>query len=50
MFLIYEKKNSEIIEGKDVDTFNTVEEKDATHIHKCRHDEEPQGRCSREKI
>lgn len=50
MFLIYEKLSSKIVEGKEENTFDAVDEVDATHVHKCRHDEDPQGPCKREKI
>ena len=50
MIIKYEKEDSKIVEGKEEKSFKVVDQKDATHIHKCRHDEDPQGPCSREKI
>ena len=37
-------------EGKALKNFSEVAEKDATHIHYCRHDEIPARPCRREEI
>ena len=50
MILKYEKLSSKMVKGKEEISFKAITKKDATHLHKCRHDETPQGPCSREKI
>lgn len=45
------KEIYESLEGQGEDkSFKKVKKSKATHLHKCRHDETPQGPCSREKI
>ncbi len=58
MILKYEKlsdildKDNKVVlvDGETVKTFSECDSKDATHVHKCRHDEVPPKACSREKI
>ena len=50
MIIKYEKITDVEKAGEISKDIQVVDQKDATHIHKCRHDEDPQGPCSREEI
>ena len=46
----WEKLSTVLEKGKPVDKYSEVKKKDATHLHKCRHDEDPPKACERIKL
>ena len=50
MKTVYEKHSEKIISGEKVKTIKEVDEKEATHIHTCYHDEGKGRPCKREKL
>ena len=50
MIIKYEKIIENVKNGESSNEIEVVDKKEATHKHICRHDEDPQGPCSREKL